>query len=220
MDQIEAFAFKRKHEEVCEQSIPKSPKTKIEDFRDFASPNVLVFDTETSSLRGSVIQLGWILSDPCGKVLHSYCEYWRLEDELIDPRAQEVHHISMDVLNESGVDPKKEVASFIHLCNTALENQCMIIAHNAKFDVDRINFTGKRNGCAGQLKAEDMFCTMKNSRLRCGLVKMDGKSKMPTNSELYKALFGDLPDARLHDALEDCQITLKSFVQGRMNGWW
>ena len=38
----------------------------------------LVFDTETSGLQGSVLDLGWILADMSGKEIASYSKLWRL----------------------------------------------------------------------------------------------------------------------------------------------
>lgn len=223
---ISSFAFdtKRKHEEDVDLDNKKiciEQNSCVEqDVSQVCSPNVIVFDVETSSLKGSVIQLAWVLANPSGEILQTYCEYWKLEKEDMDPRSQQIHQISEDTLRECGMDPYVEVQKFFKVYHKAIQDGCMMIAHNASFDIARINHTAKLYNINETMEKDKIFCTMRNSILRCGLVKVDNKKKMPTNSELYEKLFNELPTGCLHDALEDCKITLKSFTQARLNGWW
>lgn len=238
---IESFAFEKSNSECDQQKQERiqneefthiSKKAKYDEnivydinTENLKPPFVLVFDTETSSLNGSVIQLAWILADCCGNIVDTYCEYWKLPKnptnfEKIDPRAQEIHGITEEVLSEKGLDPTIEVDKFIRMCRIALMNGCIIVAHNANFDVARINHTAVKHNISKKLDAHDMFCTMKNSTARCGLLKINGRTKAPTNSELHFKLVGKLPTENLHDALEDCRVTLKSYIQGCIQGWW
>ena len=224
MDLIESFAYskndyvnepikkKQKKEETCEEFDI--------DTTEFRSPNVLVFDVETTSLAGSVIQLGWILADTCGNILNEKQVYYKLTDgERISNEAFKVHKITEKQLQQKGICAKN-IQNFIKLCKIAVQNGCTLVAHNSRFDVQRINHTASLNDLQSTILQNEVFCTMKNSMSRCGLVKVDGKTKFPTNAELYNFLFGELPDEQLHDALGDCKVTLKSFVEGRNRGWW
>jgi len=184
------------------------------------APNVLVFDTETASLSGSVIQLGYLISDCCGNIIESYCEYLKLDDEEIDPGSERIHKISKHTLEKKGKEAGIEIDRFIRICTHAVMNNCRVIAHNSRFDVSRINFTAEKYGIQKHLDVRDTFCTMKNATPRCGLLKVDGKTKQPTNAELYRILMKKDPPENLHDALEDCKVTLKSYVEGCVQGWW
>jgi len=221
MDLIESFAYskneepmkkKQKKEETCDEFTI--------DTRDFKSPNILVFDVETTSLSGSVIQLGWILADTCGNILNESSTYYKLSaGERICKHAQKVHNITEKQLLQEGIS-QKNIQNFIKLCEIAIANGCTLVAHNSHFDVQRINHTASLYDFPHQISIDQVFCTMRNSTSRCGLVKVDGRTKFPTNAELHKFLFGKDPEERLHDAREDCKVTLRSFVEGRHRGWW
>tara|TARA_B100000482_G_C12600807_1_gene295125 strand:+ start:235 stop:942 length:708 start_codon:yes stop_codon:yes gene_type:complete len=222
MDIIESFAYSKK--QYNKEPIKKKQKTEVDffdiDTTDFKSPNVLVFDVETTSLSGSVIQLGWILADACGNILNQKQTYYNLSDgEKISYEAQKLHKITETQLHQEGISAKN-IQNFIQLCEVAIENGCTLVAHNSRFDVQRINYTASLNDLTSKISHDQVFCTMKNSTSRCGLIKVDGKTKFPTNAELYNFLFRQEPEEKLHNALEDCKVTLKSFIEGRNRGWW
>ena len=185
------------------------------------SPVTLVFDTETASLTGSVIQLGWVTIDMAGNITNQYCRFWRLkQDEDIDARAFKVHNISDTMLAELGICPVKEIQSFRNVCKAVADTGGRIVAHNATFDVNRLNYTCAKNGLSPILEKKDVFCTMRQSAKFCNLKNVQGRQRCPKNVELYEILTGVPPEGQLHDALADCRITAVAFVKGSMRGWW
>ena len=96
-----------------------------------------------------------------------------------------------------------------------------IVAHNASFDVARLNHTAICQGLVPSLRSAAMLCTMHTATRHCGLrTRGDKRSKAPKNEELYAFLFGHPPAERLHSALPDCRVTLASYVEGRARKWW
>lgn len=183
-------------------------------------PNICVFDTETSSFKGSVVQLAYIITDLEGNVLQTYESLLKLpEDEAMDPRAEAVHNISRSKLDEEGKDPASEIDAFLKFYTDNLKST-VFVAHNAKFDIGRINFMAAKYNLEHRMCEENVFCTMKSSSIHCNLKKSNGYRKNPTNAELYTVLTGSPPDQRLHDALEDCKVTLRSYLLGKERDWW
>lgn len=181
--------------------------------------NVLVFDTETTSFNGVVIQIGWVIASRHGDV-YSSRSVFLYTSHPIDKRAEKVHGITAEKLEREGVDASHFLTVFMDILGTALGNGCRLVAHNARFDVNAINRTSESCGVGARLRLQDVFCTMMNSRLRCGILSSKGVLKMPKNEELYTHLFGKAPVAQLHDAEEDARVTLASFVEGSRRGWW
>ena len=98
-----------------------------------------------------------------------------------------------------------------------------IVAHNASFDVSRLNHTAHRHKLRNcpSLCSAGMLCTMHSATKHCGLRKRGNKAlKPPRNEELYTFLFKDAPTGQLHSALTDCRVTLASYIEGRARKWW
>jgi DNA polymerase III epsilon subunit-like protein len=175
----------------------------------------LVFDTETSHFSGCVLDIGWIIADSNGAELASYSKLWRLPArERIHSQSYAQHRITTDLLRRDGVDPKLELAEFFALVARALHLGVRVVAHNASFDVARLNHTALKH----QLKLTPLYsaqllCTMHNATKHCNLRKRGGKSlKPPHNQELYVFLHKCEPAGPLHRALPDCRITLACYV--------
>lgn len=183
--------------------------------------HVLVFDTETTGLRGTVIQFACIIATHAGEEKHVYDEYWHTS-ETIDPRAVEVHRIDADTLRRHGLVRAVEVQRVVDLLERAHANGCELVAHNAAFDVEALLRTARAHGIPMQLTRDDVRCTMRLSRQVCDLTNKVGRLKNPTNVELYACLFGSAPphEERLHNAKVDARITLASFLHGRFRGYW
>ena len=67
-----------------------------------------------------------------------------------------------------------------------------VVAHNASFDVARLNHTAHCHGLRGlpPLCSADMLCTMHGATKHCRLrTRGDKRLKPPRNEELYKFLF-------------------------------
>ena len=183
-----------------------------------ARGNVIVFDTETSSLNGVVLQFAFVIATAVGDELYQYCSCWNIpEGFTIDPRAQAVHGITPAELNRVGVDPRPALVDFSHMCARARACGCALAAHNAQFDVARLRFTAAAWG-APRMCEDGVVCTMRRSR--CGLKNRAGRHKPPRNDELFEFLFGRSPGVDLHDALNDARVTLASFSEGRRRKWW
>ena len=125
----------------------------------------------------------------------------------------------------NGVDPKDgELAEFYALAFAAIAAGVILVAHNASFDVGRLNSTALKH----KLKLPPlcsappaMLCTMNSAAQHCRLRKKGDKGfKRPSNEELYVYLHQRKPSGQLHRALPDCRITLSSFIKGRAKHWW
>lgn len=108
------------------------------------------------------------------------------------------------------------------LISEALARSIPVVAHNASFDVGRLNHTALRHGVSvTPLRYVSMLSTMHNATKHCRLRKRGGKaSKPPRNEELFEHLFNRKPQGRLHRALPDCRVTLACFTKGRQLHWW
>ena len=97
-----------------------------------------------------------------------------------------------------------------------------MVAHNAIFDVKALWRTAAAHNVSMELTRDDVTCTMRVSRSVCGLTNKLGRTKNPSNVELYTYLFGNPPAEvdGVHDAKVDTRITLASFVHGRFRGYW
>ena len=188
----------------------------------------LVFDTETSGFGGCVLNLGWTLAGDAGNELAAYDRLWRLpKGERIHSRAYKAHGISLRDLSCADSDAVSmvvpEVSEFFALVAAARAAGVRVVAHNASFDVSRLNHTAHRHGLCGgpSLRSADMLCTMHSATKHCGLRARGNKRlKPPRNEELYRFLFERAPPGRLHRALADCRVTLTSYVEGRKRHWW
>ena len=188
----------------------------------FGEAFCLIFDTETSSFGGCVLELGWILAAEDGTELASYRSLWRLPPgERIHSKAKKLHGISLAKLRDQGVEPKPELAEFMALVAAALAADKRVVAHNAAFDVRHLNHTANVRKLPAALRSASMLCTMHSATKHCGLRKRGNKAlKAPRNDELYEFLFKGKPTGQLHSALADCRVTLASFIEGHSRKWW
>ena len=179
--------------------------------------HVCSIDTETSSFRGSVIQIAFVAMDRSGNVIPS-CTFASLlhlpREERIDPRARSVHGISEHDLWERGVPPAQAMSILAERVLSAKRAGARIVAHNSDFDSSRILHTSSLAGVdPPPLRKEDLFCTMRSSTL---------PRKRPRNAELYEYLHGSPPPSEwsLHDAETDAKITALNYLEGERRRWW
>lgn len=166
--------------------------------------NYAVVDTETSgvSRRDVVIQCAVGLYDEHGTELSHYAEYWQLAPGVeVNPRAQEVHHITPETLETRGLEPTREIAALAELLAGLEARNVPIVAHNASFDARLLSQTAAAWGVPWN--DTSFFCTMKAALPHVGLLNKSGRPKMPSNAECYRFLFDRDPDNidRAHDAL-------------------
>lgn len=128
----------------------------------------------------------------------------------------------MKQLRDEGVHAKAEVGEFMALVTAAIAQGVRVVAHNASFDVARLNHTAHRHGLAGGvLRSATMLCTMHSATRHCQLRARKGKRlKAPRNEELYLFLHKRKPSGQLHRALPDARITLASYLEGKKRKWW
>lgn len=179
---------------------------------------VLAIDTETSGLTGVVIQIGGAVLDGDGNESEVFSELLLPPpgfDLVLHPRAVAVHGITRERLLAEGVPARPALARFV-----ARLAGVRVVAHNAAFDVARLNHTLAAYGMAERVDAAAVFCTMQAAKRHCGLVGAGGRPRCPKNAELYALLGGADDCGALHDAANDARITARSFVLGRRRGWW
>jgi len=176
----------------------------------------LVFDVETTGLPKSmkisykkfkkwphIVQFSWIIVDKkYNKVEKSFIikpDNYTIPQESID-----IHKITNEIANSSGVDIKQVIRTFITDCKTVNK----LVAHNAEFDTCVILAACCRYKIPiDTIVSVRKVCTMKGTTKLCKLKGKYGTYKWPKLEELYKFLFGTFPNVTLHNALEDARIT-------------
>jgi len=193
-------------------------------WRALAAARSLVFSIATSGAAGCVLSIGWLLVDAHGAELAAYERLWRLpQHEPIRSAALRVHGISKDRLARDGVAAEPELVEFSALISAALAGNVRIAAHNASFNVARLNHTAAKHKLSPRLRSADMLCTMHYATRHCGLRKRGAKGHTPPGKEaLYRFMFGRAPPVRpLHGVLsQDCRMTLACLMEGLKRKWW
>ena len=172
-------------------------------------------DTETGSLKGPVIQIGIVLSNKNGETLASYSCLWKYKYSRYQKkmgglgewceRAQAVHGLTKELIDDNGVTPSFGVRALKEILNAVKERKIAVVAHNANFDARMINSTSNALQMGNIISDENMFCTLKWSKQKYGTRK--------TNEELYLELHGVPHDlTNLHDAITDATITASSYA--------
>ena len=183
----------------------------------------LVLDTETSGLyEPHVVQLAYIVFTDDGTEVTRYNKILKLlPGKRIDPRAVEVHKITMSRVQRDGVQPVKELNDFVRVCADCITSGGKVIAHNAQFDVRAINITLSAWEPAPTLMdGASIFCTMKATKMYSPLTDRAGRRKAFKNEELHVHLFGKEPDlGPLHDALTDILVTKANFLECAKRKW-
>eukprot|EP00966_Prymnesium_polylepis_P049219 1139035-Prymnesium_polylepis.1 len=178
-------------------------------------------DTETSDFNGCVLELGAVLANDAGTELASYDRLWQLpRGERVSSFAYRAHGISTRQVQREGVPALPELKALQALLAACERESIKIVFHNKVFDVARLKHSAKVHGLSGDLSLDSAFCTMQAARPKCDLRDARGATKAPRNEELYRFLFGQAPQARLHRAVADARVTLASFIEGRKREWW
>ena len=191
-------------------------------------PFYLVYDTETSGGSGAlnmVIELGFIVFTRDHRRIYEFEQLYTLpEGHAINKYAQQAHGITLERLASEGVHPleeKRGIYCFFEWVDRIHGNGGKVVAHNTPSDAKAMTNTARYHGMDREITAEECFCTMRNSTVRCGLKNVRGSAKPPKNEELYECLFGARPLwAGLHGALDDAYVTALSLREGERAGWW
>lgn len=207
---------------------------------------VLAIDTETTGLRGAVVQIAlvYISADGSRESVFTGLAHPPAGFKM-EAAAERVHGISSARLKQEAVDDAHEFFHEVFLrIQDARHQGLRVVAHNATFDIARLNDTFKGHGLPHRIGADEVFCTMRAGRQRCNLRTVKGAPRCPKNSELYEILVSDAlgrgpegyalpqfaidlatltsPDSssQLHDAAVDARITAHAWLEGRRKGWW
>jgi DNA polymerase III epsilon subunit-like protein len=188
----------------------------------------LCWDTETSSLVGHVIQIA-VVAVPRGAAAADgtlpdcvrYCRHWALPDGVaLDPRAVAVHGITRSHLAARGCPVLPGLRALAAVVHAGREGGAQWVAHNASFDVARLNHTAAFHGAPVLLERGEVLCTMRLSTAHCGAKSRSGRAKAPRCDELYAHLFQRPFEGVLHDALADATLLASCVLGGRHRGWW
>ena len=163
----------------------------------------LFLDTETANLTTkNVVQIAAILSSN-GKELASINLLIKPDNWTIDPKAQEIHGISLEDCERYGVPIDAALWLFDSLSNQA---DC-IIAHNLQFDEGVI--AGEYRRLGRQWLIPGRYCTMKESTNICKIPGPRGY-KWPKLIEAHEFFMGCGFDGA-HSAMEDTRACLRIY---------
>ena len=171
---------------------------------------VLVIDVETNGIgsfrppRQTVIQVGMILNGS------EHVSFYVKGVKSINPAVP--HSITIDICDREG-KTREEARQII--C-TAIQKCHTVVGHNVRFDLGCIENTFGDIG--SYLEGKDVCCTMLTTVDVCKIPFKNAypgstRYKFPRLEELYEHLHKrSVPDSEnLHDALEDCKITLSCY---------
>jgi len=176
----------------------------------------LFFDTETSGFysrklsaadpnQAWAVQLGMILSTR-DFIYHEANLIIKANGRKINPHAEAVHCISVEISEKVGVPERLALTLFEFLVDRATT----LVCHNYDFDYSIINAMIARHKSIPYIR--DTYCTMKSSTDLCKLPGKYGKWKWPKLQELHKFLFNEeFEDA--HDALADVRATRRCYYE-------
>lgn len=189
---------------------------------------VLVFDTETTAINGTVCELAYITYDEAGREIDSTSDLLQLlPGESVSNGAYGVHGIRDETLRREGKDVRDTLNKFADAVDGIREGGGMIVAHNAAFDVKRIAHTAQKCGLTRDTLTTFLpslpaavVCTMNRAAPHVNLQDVRGRRKRPRNDELYEFFFQSKPREDLHRALADVRVTAASFHAGKRKGWW
>jgi len=188
----------------------KSTSTKSEVRKDHSRLH-MVLDTETTGLRGTVIQLGFVLLNDDGAEVAAYSQLWRLLPG--QPfGAEHIHGISQERLGAEGQDARAELMRFFRCAKRVAASGGRLVAHNAEFDYQRLVQTAQAHDVEWppELGPHLLYCTMRQTQ---HLARSVAGKRFFRNAELYCHLFGEQPkEGTLHDALVDARITAQSYA--------
>lgn len=196
---------------------------------------IFVFDTETNGLPSErnasvmtshkwpyIVQLSYILYDTQDKVVVEYVDkIIKLPPGVKIPKdAENIHKITNEMSELNGADIYDELIHF----NIILSQSDLIIAHNLSFDKNMIMVECYRNKIMNEFtlpgRKKNGFCTMQNSINICKIERKykngDKYFKWPKLMELYKHLFGIIPDG-LHNSMIDVLACLRCYGKMTLN---
>lgn len=118
----------------------------------------------------------------------------------------------------TGLPRVDEIGFIVELFVHASKKGIFLIAHNVAEHFEIVRAAAEKVGVILPIESLHTICTMRGSRLFCGMTYKSGKI-MPTSiSELYAFLMDSKEKADAHEDL--ISVIVYSFVEGRIRGWW
>ena len=176
-------------------------------------PFHLFYDTETDgSGRQMLMQIAWVVTDAACTTLSSNSMYVKGAHNVT---TYAPHAITTEYANEHGVSPTEAITLFMADVVLVTEAGGRVVAHNARFDMDRVNREIECHNIPIHplFSWKASFCTMRDPRVRtyCALSRSNGGLKDPSLPELFQKLHGTFPTEQLHDALGDARVLRDCF---------
>ena len=168
----------------------------------------IVLDTETTSLRGHVIQIGFVGIDNTNHFsCHSILMKYKKTTTMWCKHAEIVHGIKEKLLEEKGAEIEESISKIKKIFEIIERNNITVVCHNVSFDKSSLNRTFFDNGYEPPWTPDlKSYCTMQASK--------DIFGKKLKNEVLYKTLFGkDQQFGMTHNALTDSLITASSYLK-------
>ena len=188
----------------------------------------LFFDTETSGKFNFktakytdsnfpwVVQLGAVLAED-GIAYAEVNVIIKPDGRTITEGAQQVHNISRELAEKTGIKETEMLDIFLSLMN----NADYLVAHNYEFDSNIMASSMHKNGfkISAKVITKEIpsFCTMRETTDICKLPGQYGKWKWPKLSELYWFLFGEKM-VGAHDAMFDIKATMRCYYELKKRG--
>lgn len=186
------------------------------------STAVFAVDTETTGLKGCVVQLGVVGLDGVGTQTMCYSPLMQISPGFaMEEGALAVHGLDETLLATHGASPNKALAELGRIAAIAERRRIPIVMHNKAFDVGAIARTAQAAGTQNPLQTAQVQCTMQLGR--CVTKQLEGKSRAPKNVWLYETLCGPLPTGaarNLHDATFDARLTASAYLAGKTQNYW
>lgn len=122
-----------------------------------------------------------------------------------------INQLTTEYCNDVGVSEKRAIELFLELAG----NSKLIVAHNTSFDQRIIRIAMKRYGYndASLIEwaaKERHFCTMRTAKQVMGLVRENGKPKLPNLAETYNFYTGKTLE-NAHTAMADTQACFEIY---------
>ena len=187
-------------------------------------PNVVAWDTETTGLRGAVIQAAAVELTAKGDLVNTMNGIIAPPPNVpLERGAVAVHGIDRKRIKHEAVEAVPFLRGLVEYLQESSKSGKRVVAHNSSFDVGRLNDTLVWHSMPQRLDGDDCFCTMRAAKRHCGLQTRTGQPKNPKNEELFRILTGKEASeefGELHDATADALVTATSFNEGRRRRWW
>ena len=206
--------------------------------RETEMKNILFFDTETTGFvknylvtkdnfdaNPRMVQIGYVVASEDGEEIHRHEDTIKPDGfEIPDRVAEDVHGITTQIAQDSGIDIKFALFNFY----MALLNCDLIVAHNLRFDVAIVRSELCRLASVGDDFSKfaglilDVFyrkpqlCTMLESKSLVNAVDRNGRPKRPKLTELHEFLFPGEDVHQDHTALSDALILSRCYF--KLNG--